>query len=259
MSDVALERALSDLGRHVAWPQAPDLTAPVRARIEASPVTPLRPRLTRRRLVVLAAAAVLVFGGLLAASPGLRAALLELFRLPGARIEIERTPSPVPTAAASPSLEDLVPGERASLAQARRVASFEVVFPSELGRPDDVVVFGAGADAVVTLAWRTRPGLPPADATGYAVVLTEFRARPAEELIKKLAAETQVVPVVVEGEQGYWIEGPHSVLLRRGGSVVEDQARLSASSLLWTRDGLLLRLEGDLTRAEALRLAGSAR
>ncbi len=258
MAEVALERGLTDLGRHLAWPERPDLAAAVRAEIEGAAVVPLRPR-RGRRAAVLAAAFLLMLAALLAASPGIRAALLELFRLPGARIEVERTPSPAPAPMASPSLEDLVPGRRVSLAEARRTAAHGVVFPKALGRPDEVAVFGTGDDAVVTLAWRARPGLPAADETGYAVLLTEFRARPQEDLIKKTAEQTQVIPVVVDGEQGYWIEGPHSVLVRRGGSIVEDQARLSASSLLWTRDGVLLRLETDLTRAEALALAGSVR
>jgi hypothetical protein len=255
VTETGLERALVDLGRRLDWPEAPDLAGSVRAELESAPavVVPLRRR--PRRLVVLAAAALLVFGGLLAVSPGLRAALLELLRLPGARIEIERTPTPLPTAAASPALEDLVPGSEVSLAEARRTASFRVLLPSELGRPDAVVLFATGDDAIVTLAYRPRPGLPAADATGYSVLLTEIRAEPTDELIGKVALETQVEPVVVGGEQGYWIEGPHEVLLERGDTMVVDAPRLSASSLLWTRGPVTLRLEGDLSKDDALRLA----
>ena len=256
MPETPLERDLVDLGRHLAWPSPPDLTARVRGELGSVPTLGRR---RPRRVAVLAAAAVLVVGGVLAASPGLRAALLDLFRLPGARIEVEPTPSPLPPPAAPVPLEELVPGRRVTLAEARREAAFPIVFPRELGAPDQVVLLGDGEAAVVTLAWRSRPRLPPADETGYAALLTELRARPQEDLIKKVSGASQVEPVVVGGEQGYWIEGPHSVFLARGGSIVKDRPRLSASSILWTRDGLLLRLEADLTRAEALRLAGSVR
>jgi hypothetical protein len=77
--------------------------------------------------------------------------------------------------------------------------------------------------------------------------------------VKKVTGPAAVVPVVVGGEQGYWVEGPHAVLLERNGAVVEDRPRLSSSSLLWTRDGVLLRLEADVSLTEALRLAGSVR
>jgi hypothetical protein len=258
VTETALERALTDLGQHVAWPPMPDLVAAVRAELEAAPrvVVPLGRR-RPRRLAVLAAAAILVLGGLLAVSPGLRAALLELLQIRGARIEVQPTPSPLPTAKASPSLEDLVPGSAVSLAEARRQASFRILVPRGLGRPDEVVLFGTGDNATVSLAYLPRAGLPAADETGYAVVLTELRARPDEELIRKLALETQIHPVIVGGEQGYWIEGPHAVALRRGGFVVGDAPRLSASSLLWTRGRLTLRLEADVSEDVAVGLARS--
>ncbi|MGH2673823.1 MAG: hypothetical protein ACRDKA_15565 [Actinomycetota bacterium] len=257
MGDAPLERELGDLGHHVAWPAPADLAASIGAELEAATVVSLRPR--SRRRVALVAAAALVVGGLLAVSPGLRAALLDLFRLPGARIEVRPTPSPLPPPTVPQRLEELVPGEPVSLADARRAAQFDVAFPRELGPPDQVVLAGFGEDAVVTLAWQPRPGLPAADETGFAAILTEFRARPREDLIKKVTVVTRVESVIVGGEQGYWIDGPHSVLLLRRGSILEDRPRLSASSLVWTRDGLLLRLETDLTLAESVRLARSAR
>jgi hypothetical protein len=254
MADATLERDLLELGRHVAWPPPPDLASSIRGRLERGPVDALLGR-RPRRVAVLAAAAVLVLGGLLALSPGIRAALLDLFRLPGARIEVAPKPSPVPTAPRA--LEGLVPGERVTLARARRETSFPVEFPETLGTPDGVVLAGAGDQAVVSLAWRARPGLPAADETGYAVLLTEFR--PQGDLVKKVSEGEMVVPVVVGGEQGYWVEGPHAVSLEQYGAVVEDRPRLSTSTLLWTREGVLFRLEADVTLAEALRLAGSIR
>jgi hypothetical protein len=256
MADAVLERDLLELGRHVAWPPPPDLAASIGGQLEGTPVVSLARR-RPRRVAVLVAAAVLVLAGLLAVSPGTRAALLDLFRLPGARIEVEPSPSPVPMA--PQALENLVPGERVTLARAQQEASFPVAFPLTLGPPDGVVLAGAGDRALISLAWQAPPGLPAADETGYAVLLTEFRARPHGDLVKKVSEGERVVPVVVGGEQGYWVEGPHAVSLEQYGAVVGDRPRLSASSLLWTREGVLFRLEADVSLAEALRLARSIR
>lgn len=249
-----LERELIDLGRHVAWPPPPDLASSVGGELRA--VVPLRRR-SPRRVAVLAAAAVLVVTGLLAISPGLRAALLDLFTLPGARIQVEPTPSPVPMA--SGGLTDLVPGRPVTMRVARAEATFPLVVPAELGPPDQVVLAGGGDDAIVTMAWRARPGLAAADETGHGALLTQFRAQARDDLVKKVSQVGRVVPVVVAGGQGYWIDGPHAVLVERDGTVVEDRARLSTSSLLWNRKEVLLRLEADVSLDEALRLAASVR
>jgi hypothetical protein len=42
------------------------------------------------------------------------------------------------------------------------------------------------------------------------------------------------------------------------GGISDERTYLAGTVLLWNRGDLLLRLEGDLTRAEAVRLAESA-
>src|SRR5918999_972786 len=93
-----LERSLRDLRERLSWPDTPDLAPVVAAEIRDPPPVVAMPRRRARRAVVLAAAAALVVGGLLAVSPGLRAAVLRLLGLPGVRIEVQETPvSPRPT------------------------------------------------------------------------------------------------------------------------------------------------------------------
>jgi hypothetical protein len=251
MTAAAMELELRELGRHVAWPPAPDLASSMGEELRR--VVPLRRR--PRRIAVLAAAAVLILAGLLAISPGLRAALLDFFRLPGARIEIEPTPSPVP--ARPGDLTALVSGRPVSLEVARAEAGFPVVVPEALGAPDQVVLAGTGKGAAVSMGWRTRKGLEAADETGYGAILTQFRAGTREDLIKKVTQVGRVIPVVVGGVPGYWVEGPHPVYLLRDGAVIQDRPRLSASSLLWTRGSVFLRLEVDLSMDQALRVADS--
>jgi hypothetical protein len=87
----------------------------------------------------------------------------------------------------------------------------------------------------------------------------EFRAAPLIE--KELVSATQVEPVRVSGEQGLWIEGPRHEFVYRTleGEEAIDTQRLAGNTLLWKRGSLTLRLEGDLSKDEAIRIAESMR
>jgi hypothetical protein len=255
MEVAVLERALVDLGRHLAYPPAQDLAPSVAERLEG--VRPLAPPLLSspraRRIAVLAAAIITVLvGGALVASPALRAAILRLFTLPGVRIEIQESPPAVG--------RGLDLGERVSLDDARGEAGFPVAVPSSLGDPDEVYLDTPPADGLVSLVWRAQPGLPEASESGAGAVLTQFRAQPDEEfIVKKLAASgVLVVEVLVDGATGYWVEGPHTVfVVTEGGSFIEDRARTAGNTLLWSRGDVTLRLETALGMEQALAIAGS--
>lgn len=244
-----LERALSDLGRHLAYPDT-DLVPAMADRLAAiHPLAP--PRRGSRRVLVLAAAILtLLVGGALVASPALRAAIARLFTLPGVRIEVPASPPPAG--------RGLDLGERVSLEEARRAAGFAVTLPTALGQPDEVYLDTPPSDGLVSMVWRTRPDLPRTTGTGAGAVLTQFRARPDEEfIVKKLAAEgVEVTPVLVDGASGYWIEGPHTVfVVTEDGTFIEDRARTAGNTLLWSRGGLTLRLESALDLPGALAVA----
>lgn len=256
MSEAVLERALTDLGRHLDWPVEPDLVA--RVREEITGVRPLpdpaRRHAPRRRIVLLAAATLLlVLGGLVTFSPGIRAAILRFFGLPGVRIEVVETPPP-----SSPA-QDLGLGRRVTLTEAEAEVNFELAVPSVLGDPDRVHLSGVGYQPIVSMVYEPQSGLPAAEGTGVATVLSQFRATTDEQLIRKLTDSGATVESVdVNGELGYWVEGPHTVMvLDENGNPFEDRARLAGNTLLWTRDGITYRLEADVTKDEALRIARS--
>jgi hypothetical protein len=244
-----LERALSDLGRHLAYPDT-DLVPAMADRLAAiHPLAP--PRTGSRRVLVLAAAILtLLVGGALVASPALRAAIARLFTLPGVRIEVPASPPPAG--------RGLDLGERVSLEEARRAAGFAVTLPAALGQPDEVYLDTPPSDGLVSIVWRARSDLPRTTETGAGAVLTQFRARPDEEfIVKKLAAEgVEVTQVLVDGASGYWIEGPHTVLVvTEDGTFIEDRARTAGNTLLWSRGGVTLRLETALDLPGALAVA----
>ena len=86
---------------------------------------------------------------------------------------------------------------------------------------------------------------------------------PAQKLaLKKLAANgTFVEPARVGGASALWIEGGPHVLtwIDRDSGYRERPILVRGNVLLWLRGGLTLRLEGPLSKAQALELARSVR
>ncbi|WFE40727.1 hypothetical protein [Micromonospora sp. WMMD998] len=236
-----LERELRDLPAWLEPAAPPDVTAAVRARLAAPP--PRSPRRRWRYWLAAALAALLV-----AALPPGRAALADavagLLRFSGVVIDTSATPPP-PTGAPSP-----LPGQRpVALVQAQRQVRFPIRVPARLGVPERVLVAdpdGAGAHRVASLLWR-----------GGAVRLDAFDGS-LDIAFHKQAAGTDVTFTSVHGDFAIWVGGPHTLAyVDRGGTVRLATARLSAATLIWQDAGVSYRLEGDLTRDEALDIAGS--
>jgi hypothetical protein len=264
VTESTLEAALRDLGRDLAWPETPDLAGAVAERIgRGAEVRPLPGHPIRRSVVLVAAAFLVVLGGMMVLSPGIRAAILRFFSLPGVRIEVQESAPPgSPTVTPSPAAPSVTSflGRRVGLAEARREVGFPLVVPAALGRPDETYLVGSGEGGMVTLAYRDVPGVPRGEETGWAALLTELRGRPTEQLIRKVTLKTTVTEVAVDGERGYFIEGPHVVYVQGPGAEpasITIAPRTAGNTLLWTRDGVTLRLEANVPLARAMEIARS--
>ena len=261
-----LESRLRDLGGALGGPaQAGELTAPpaagdlaarVRTRIEAE--APRRAgaswwRPPLRRSVILALAALLIAAAAVTAAIG--------YGLPGIRILFGPPPSLLPSASAPPSGvpgATLGLGTTLTLEEAAALVDFEVVLPEGLGPPDAVYLAGSR----LALAWGPGPGLPGTAHPGLGLLMVELRASVDAQWIEKLIRTgTQVEAVAVDGAPGYWIEGERHFLayLAPDGTWIEDSIRGVGNTLLWGRDGVTYRLEGEFERGEAIALAGTLR
>lgn len=263
-----LERALAELGRHVAYPLTPDLAGRVRARLATAPAR--RPSAWERlfagpsRLAGLLAAALVAVAGL-AASPEVRTVVAERLGLLGAPIEqVPALPPPVPSVTA-PAGGALDLGEPTTLEAARTRLPVLVPTLPELGPPDAVYLAPAPAGERVGLVYAARLGLVPSPETGASLLVLEARV-PAggfepTVLRKSAGPNTRLEEVTVNGGRGVWLEGaPHVLFLPdASGQFHEDQVRLAGNVLLWEQAGLLLRLEGGLSRDQALQIAASVR
>jgi hypothetical protein len=114
----------------------------------------------------------------------------------------------------------------------------------------------------VDLVYRERPGLPASSNTGAGLLVTEFHAI-AEPLIEKTAgAGSSVERLTVGSDPAFFISGADHgfAYIQRGSSGSFEPQRLAGNTLLVERsDGVLLRVEGDIGRDEAVRIAESAR
>ncbi len=227
-----LERRLQELGGEIAYPATPRFDLG----FDRRPA-----RASRLRPLALGFAVLLaVLAGVLALSPGARSAFLEIFHIRGATVERVET---LPDVRA----QRLDFGERVGRDEAERRVGFELL---DLGDEPDAIFVRPDGLASVVYGDPAQPRL----------VLSQARGAIYEGFIKKTGGRgTTVLNVMVDGEPGLFVDGDeHFVMFRdENGAISDEQTYLAGTVLLWNRGDLLLRLEGDLTRDEALELAGS--
>ena len=225
------DHELRALAQFVELPEERELASTVRARLRGRPQP-------RRAALVVAGAAIAALAVAFAVPPA-RSGILRFFHLQGASIEyVDRLPD-VRTA-------PLDLGVPISLGAARRTAGFRPLASDLLGRPDEVTWDGG-------FLWY-RYG-------GTRLLVSQFRARERIDLVKKVVErDTMITPVTVHGQSGYFIAGgTHFLYLAPDGVVRQEPVRLGRQVLLWQHGPLTVRLEGDLTIREALRIARSFR
>jgi hypothetical protein len=223
-----LETALRQLGREVELPPTPDIAAAIRPRLE-------RPGSWRRPVLVAIAVALVAIGAALLVPPA-RTAILDWLGL--RNVSVVR----VPELPGARPLGRLDLGERVTPADARRRAPWLLV-PDD--KPDAFYVDDSVPGGRVTLLWGA--------ASGPRLLLTETTGR--AYIQKVVLGDTNVEPVDV-GDAGVWFRGQHVVMFSdRNGVFHDTRSRLAASTLVWQLGGLTLRLEGDLTKEQSLRIA----
>jgi hypothetical protein len=234
-----LELRLVQLGRELDVPAPPDLAPAVVRRIGDTRRAPF----WRRRALLVAVAAVLVAVGAVLAVPPARSAILDFLGIGSAEIRIvdelpavESGPLDVGAPTTLEAVRKQVPG----LLEARG---------DEVGKPDHVYVVGSGQGAPVTFVWGD-PGRPR-------LLLTQVRGRLHFE--KLVLGGTEMVVTKVNGADAAWIEEPHVVFVETDGGGIDLPARLAGDTLVWSRGPVTLRLEGELSREDAERIARTIR
>jgi hypothetical protein len=239
MDDEELGRSIHALEPMLLVPRAPDVTEAVSDAIRDGR-RPRRRVASGVRLAILVAAALLLLATAAAATRW-------VIDLGGITIEPPATTSP---SVSRPPLTGPAFGEPMRLAEAETAAGFDAIVPSKLGKPDRVwLTSGDEPDSVaIAMAWFPRPGLPRIPGTPYGASLIEVRG--ASDLVAK---RVEVRFVELAAPDTYWIHAEHEVELLTGD---ETQVFVVTGNVLVWQDGVLaLRLETDLSKADALAIA----
>lgn len=251
MRDDELAIVLGEIGRALPAPRR-RLAPLVRARLERPRPSPWW---VTRPLAPALATALLLLATVAVASPEVRAAAREILRLGGIEIFPVATISPPP----SPSVP--IPGQRTTLDGARRMVDFAIRVPAapELGGPDEVVV---DPSQRVTLVYAARTGLPASHLEGVSALVVEVRGRVDPAFFgKTVGPETKLEQVQIGGATGYWLEGaPHVFFyVDAAGAIQTETLRLAGNTLIWTDGGVTYRLEAQVSKDTALRIATTFR
>jgi hypothetical protein len=227
------EHELHALARYVDFPAERDLAPAVRARLTARPQR-------RRRALVAALAALVIALAVAFAVPPARSAILRFLHLQGVTIErVDRLPE-VKTS------RPLDLGNPLTLGEARLTIHFRPLTSALLGEPDRITWDG---HQLWLVYGHTR------------LLVSQFLASGVPVYIKKVAEPgTLITPVVVNGGRGFFLSGArHFLYLAPTGLIRDERVRLARDVLLWEHGPLTLRVEGEFTRGEALRIARSFR
>jgi hypothetical protein len=240
-----LEHALRSLGRELDFPATPDVSGRVRRRLADGE----RPRLgfSRRRLVVVALASLAVLVGGVLVVPPARSTVLDWLGIGGVTIRYVEELPPVDKATA-----DLGLGERVSLEEARERAAFGVRVPTVDGLDDPPRVYYRSEASQVGFLYGSEDDPK--------LLITQAGAAGAVQ--KLTTAGTDVELVVVEpGTAGAWLSGEKHGLFYPGGvEHGEEPFRLVGNALVFETDSAVtVRIEAEISKAEAIRIARSMR
>jgi hypothetical protein len=222
----------------IEWPAQEDLVPALRARLAAN-----RPPPYRRRLV-LAVALMIVAIGIALAVPPARSSLLRWLGLEGVTIEyIDRLPS-------VPGHRTLPLGPPVTLAEAKRDVPWRILTSNLLGKPNEVRLL----DGQLALVYK--------HANRVKLLVTQAEGFGSDRFIDKLIESgTQVDTVSVNGKLGYFLFGDAHFFLYQepSGRIDPHQLYLAHDTLIWESGPLTLRVEGKMSREQAVEIARSFR
>lgn len=212
-------------------------------------------RRQRRRIAILVLALfLLVPATALAVSGDLRDRVLKSFGLRNVEITtVPRLPD------VGPEARRLHLGSRVSLEQARKDLSLRLRPPGQLGKPDGTFedVLQSGVD----ITFLYQPGtVEERIGTRKRVIVSVLRGEIEKTILgKTIAGATKATALYIDGSPALLLSGhPHlMVVFRVKDGLDQTYTRLVGRTLVWQRGDLLVRVEGDLSRAQLIAIARS--
>lgn len=238
-----LERALRSVGRNLDYPATPDLSGPVRRRLAEG--ERLRQPFLRRRTLVVALAVLAVAVGAVMAVPQARSTVLDWLGIGGVTIRyVDELPQ------AGRATEDLGLGERVTLGEARRRAGFTILVPmiEKLDRPPRVYYRPEARQVAFLYGSEDKPKL----------LITQAGVGGAIEKLATMGTDVERV-TIGDGRFGVWLSGDkHALFYPSVGE--EEPFRLVGNALVFeSGTGITIRIEAEISKEEAIRIARSMR
>ena len=220
------------------YPATPDFTAKSFPREKAA-----RSIITSPRLAWALAMLALVLAGMFMV-PQVRAAVFRIFRAgaitifqsEGDSYQIQEENSEPFT----PFVSEF--GEMVSLRDAQDKLRNSIFLPKDLAEPNQFIVDSAEAPTMLVSLWLD--GDAP-EISLYQIEVANFAAKGAD-----IVVQTQV-----NGQDAFWIEGPHVIRLEDGS--FESWLFVEGNVLIWWQGELTFRLEGAENFEEAIAIAES--
>ena len=242
-----LERDITLLSRAMAFPETPSLASRARSRIEAERRLVAPAPSWQLALTAVAAAAVALAFLVGVVSPA-RDAIADFFH----RInifEMAEVPSDVTRE---------ISGTEVTLDEAEKLLGMPLFLPSqaETTGPDRVLIQDFHTVKAAVLFYRDSDGTP------YAVFETNAQVGKGIPIAGKgVLSSSQVQSVRGLGEEAYWLTGLRIVqYYDPSGAVIRDSVRATeANTLLWSANGRVFRIEGNITQERALAISRSLR
>jgi hypothetical protein len=233
------EMRVQKTSREFDFPPTPNIARQVRQRLR--PV-PRRFVLGRVAAILLVLLLTIVF-----AVPEIRASVLEFLKIGAVYFIDEPTPTPMPIP--TPSIPLLEFGTEITLAEAQAAVEYPITlptYPHDLGSPNYVYLQETPLPMVV-LVWYE-----PASLDTEWVFLYIINSRDA--FFKFMPNEPEYTSV--NDRQAAWLTDPHLMeyVERTSGAV---ERFIQANVLVWDAGAMTYRLEGNLSRDEAVEIAES--
>jgi hypothetical protein len=157
-------------------------------------------------------------------------------------------------------------GSPISMADAVSMLGEPVRLPASLGSPNELLVRHLGGSpgvSLITAVWAMTPQLPAGTDPDIGLLLSQFVGTADADpiLMKKGIGMGVVIDSVETGDSvGLWISGsPHEIRMSTGDGQFTEVPLLAQQTLLWTNGRITYRLEGALSKDDAIRIAQSMR
>ena len=259
--DSELDERLRDLAAHVAFPPTPALSRSVINAIQAHPSRNQRvhPRLAVAFILVL----MIVFTAV-AAVPAARHAVARWIDIPGIHLSwLDEDPPANIEAEIRLGL-----GNRITIDETMSQADFPISLPADdrANEPDEIFYNSSPASGpsfppgVVSFVYYANSDLPAVPGTDVGLLITEFEGDTSSIWANKsLMIDDDPRTVRVNGADGLWLPDTHLISIQpeSAGDILTPATRSTGSVLIWNRDGITYRIEGNLPYDAMLEIAES--